>query len=200
MGKKVVAIVGTYRKGGTVDSLVSEVLAGAEALGAQTTKIYLIDKHIEFCANCRHCTQTPGPERGKCVQNDDMDEILTEIENANALVLGSPVNFFNVNAVFRRFMERLVCYAYWPWGKQGGPHARPPRKHQPAVLVTSSAMPAFLGRIFTGAPRALRLTAKTLGATPVVTLFVGLAAVNEKQPLPEKMIRKARKAGNRIAS
>ena len=27
-------------------------------------------------------------------------------------------NFFNVTAVTRRFIERLICYACWPWGKK----------------------------------------------------------------------------------
>ena len=57
MGKKIVAIVGSYRKGRTIDTAVSEVLRGAADRGAATEKIYLIDKHIEFCNNCRACTQ-----------------------------------------------------------------------------------------------------------------------------------------------
>ena len=54
---KVTAIVGSYRKGGTVDRVIDEILAAAREAGAETTKIYLIDKHIEFCTNCRECTQ-----------------------------------------------------------------------------------------------------------------------------------------------
>ncbi len=48
---KVVGIVGSYRKGKTIDSAVSAVLEGAQAKGAETKKIYLIDEHIEFCTN-----------------------------------------------------------------------------------------------------------------------------------------------------
>ena len=36
MAAKIVAIVGTYRKGRVIDAAVSEVLKGAEAHGAQT--------------------------------------------------------------------------------------------------------------------------------------------------------------------
>ena len=53
--------------------------------------------------------------RGKCVHNDDMDEILRAVDAADAVVLAAPTNFFNVNALTRRFIERLVPYAYWPW-------------------------------------------------------------------------------------
>ncbi len=65
--KKIVAIVGTYRKGRVIDTAVSEVLRGAEDGGATTQTIYLIDKHIEFCTNCRTCTQQADVgRRGRC--------------------------------------------------------------------------------------------------------------------------------------
>ena len=32
-------------------------------------------------------------------------------------MLASPVNFYNVTAIFRRFLERLLGFTYWPWGK-----------------------------------------------------------------------------------
>ncbi len=63
----VVGIVGSYRKNGVIDALVTEILEGAAQQGAQTKKIYLQDRHIEFCTNCRVCMQQPGLERGKCV-------------------------------------------------------------------------------------------------------------------------------------
>jgi multimeric flavodoxin WrbA len=200
MNKKVIAIVGSYRKEGIVDSVISEILATAETQGAETKKIYLIDKRVEFCTNCRTCAQTAGPQRGKCIHDDDMEEILKEIEHADAIILGSPVNCFNITAISRRFFERLVVYSYWPWGKSHTPGMRDKRKGKKAVLVTSSAMPAIAGKFFTGAPRALKIMAEMLGAKPVQTLFVGMVAQNQKEPLSEKVKEKARKAGARLVS
>jgi multimeric flavodoxin WrbA len=57
MAKKIAGIVGSYRKGRVIDTAVSEILKGAEAHGAEICKIYLIDKHIEFCTNCRNCAR-----------------------------------------------------------------------------------------------------------------------------------------------
>src|SRR5208337_1522860 len=107
------------------------------------------------CTNCRECMQKPGPERGKCTQQDDLEPILMEIEAADAVVLGSPVNCYNATAIFRRFMERLVGFAYWPWGKAA---PAPRNKVQPrkAALVASSAAPGFLIPLLTGTARALR--------------------------------------------
>lgn len=197
MQKQVLGIVGSYRKNGIIDSLVSAVLAGSEAAGAETKKIYLTDMNIEFCRNCRKCTQEPGKAPGKCVQSDDFATVLDEWNKSSALVIGAPVNFFNINAITRRFMERLVCFSYWPWG-QFGPTMRSKKATKKAVLITASAMPALMGRIFTGAPRALRLIAKTMGARPTGTLYAGMAVREEHSVPSDGMMRKARDAGRRL--
>jgi len=199
MVKKILAIVGTYRKGGITDSAVDEILSAAQIGGAQTEKIYLIDKHIEFCTNCRKCTQSPGEYRGKCIHNDDMEEILGKIENADSLVLAAPVNFYNVTAVTRRFMERLVGFAYWPWASNGAPKMRNKIKSKKAVIVTATAMPAFFGKLLTGAPRALKITAEVLGAKVIDSIFMGMVANNEKESLPKKYAQKAKLAGRQLA-
>lgn len=198
MGRMVLGFVGSYRKGGTIDQAVSTVLAAAAEGGATTEKIYLLDRHIEFCTNCRRCTQQAGPYPGQCFQEDDMPWLIEQIEGADALVLGAPVNFGNVNALTQRFLERLVGYSFWPWG-QAAPRMRkkglPPKS---AVLVTASAMPAIMGRLFTGSLRGLKLGTSAVGAKPIATLFFGLAAMQERKELPERLVRKARRAGNKL--
>jgi len=197
MGSKVVAIVGSYRRGGTVDAAVQAILKGAREKGAETKTIYLKDQYLEFCTNCRACTQTPGEHRGVCVQEDDLEPILREIDSADALVLGSPVNFWNVTAVYRQFLERLVGYAYWPWGKAA---PKPRRKHptRKAALVASSAAPGFLIPLCTGAARALRASAQILGAKPVGKLWIGLRGQQPDQPLSPRTLAHARRIGLRL--
>ena len=140
--KKVTAIVGTYRKGGIIDTAVNEILDSAKEDGFETKKIYLIDRQIEFCKNCRACTQLEGQGPGKCCIDDDMAGILAEIEGSDAIVLGSPVNFGTVTAVMKKFIERLVCFAYWPWG-MNAPRVRDKEIRKRAVVVVSSAAPSL---------------------------------------------------------
>jgi NAD(P)H-dependent FMN reductase len=197
MGRKVVAIVGSYRKGGTIDTAVQAILEGARENGAETQTIYLTEKHVEFCANCRRCTQAPGLQRGQCVQQDDLQAILDEVEAADAVVLGSPVNYWNATAIFRRFMERLLGSTYWPWG-MSAPQPRNARPTRRAVLVASSAMPGFCIPMLTGAARALKVTAKMLGAKTVGKLWIGLAGQQPQQPLPARALAHARRLGMRL--
>lgn len=57
MGQNIPGIVGSYRKGGIIDSTVSEVLAAAEQGGAEVKKLCRLGRHVEFCTNCRRCMQ-----------------------------------------------------------------------------------------------------------------------------------------------
>jgi NAD(P)H-dependent FMN reductase len=194
MARRVVAIVGSYRKGGTVDTLVDAVLDGARESGAETKKIYLIDQRIEYCHNCRACTLEKETARGVCAIDDDMPAIRAEIESADAVVLGSPVNFYNVTAVFRTFMERMVGAVYWPWG-QWSPKPRSKKLPRKAVLIASSAAPGVFIPISTGAAKALRVAAHCMGARPVAKLWVGLAAQSAKPQLSARVLLRAYKAG-----
>lgn len=198
MSKRIVAVVGSYRVGGATESAVEAVLEGARAKGAETRTFQLRDQHIEFCKNCRACTQTPGAERGRCEQADDLEAMLREIEAADAVVLASPVNYYNVTAIFRRFLERLLGFTYWPWG-QNGPTLRSKAQPRKAVLVASAAAPGFLIPLMTGTPRALRLAAGMLGAEPVGKLWIGLTAGKPDYALSERTIERARRIGMTLA-
>jgi len=199
MAVKVLGIVGSYRRGGTIDQAVSEVLAGAAEAGAGVEKIYLLDRHVEFCTNCRRCTQLPGPGPGPCIHQDAMAGLIAAIESADALVVGAPVNSGGVNALTQRFIERLVGFVYWPWGQPAPKLRRAGRPRKVAVLVTSSAMPAFMARLTTGAMRTLKQAAKVVGARPAATLYAGQAAVAERPVLEQRLVRRARRAGRRLA-
>ncbi|MHC4171369.1 MAG: flavodoxin family protein [Planctomycetota bacterium] len=201
MGIKVVGIVGSYRKGKTIDNAVSAVLEGAKATGAETKKFYLLDEHIEFCTNCRSCAQEKvEARRDKCVHNDDMEGILTEIDNADAVVLGAPINLGNVTAIMKRFIERLAPYFYWPWGEKVAPVNRIVKVDKKAVTVTSSACPAFIGRILMpGALSMLKKAARIMGASVAKSLYFGPVCYQKDSQLSEKALLKAHKAGEKLA-
>jgi multimeric flavodoxin WrbA len=81
---------------------------------------------------------------GTCVIDDDMAAILSAREEADAIVLGAPVNFGDVNALTRTFLEHMLGFAFWQWAYQGAPRLRSKTVTKKAVLVTLSAAPGFL--------------------------------------------------------
>lgn len=199
MSAKIVAIVGSYRENGITERAVEAILEGARAQGAETRTVLLREEPIEFCTNCRMCAQKPDEARGRCAQQDALNRILDEIDAADGVVLASAVNYYNATALFRRFLERLLGYTYWPWG-QSGPKLRVEEQVRRAVLVASAGMPGFLIPFATGAPRALRLAARMLGANPVGKLWIGLAAGEPHAPLPGRARRRALRLGERLAA
>ena len=193
---KIAAIVGSYRRGGIVESAVDELLAAAETSGAEVEKVHLLERRVEFCVNCRNCTVEPGPDRGRCLIADDVPAILDTLEASDAFVLAAPVNFWTVTALMKRFIERSVCCGYWPWG--GGPTPRRlPTKR--AIVITASAAPAFMARWGTDAGKLLRRVARLLGAKQVEMLWIGLARQTPDAGLPEKARSRAQALGRRLA-
>lgn len=197
-GKTVLAIVGSYRKGGVIDTATDEILDAARNAGADTIKIYLIDQHLSYCTNCRTCTQKEGNARGECILADDMTTILDAAAAADAIILGSPMNFGTVTAVTKTFMERLLCYAYWPW-RMNAPRVRNPHKSKVAVVVASSAAPALVARLSSRMVRLLKDAAGLMSARTVGVLFIGLAAKTNGPHLSERVLKKAHRLGRRLA-
>jgi NAD(P)H-dependent FMN reductase len=184
--KRVLVINGSYREGGITDQLVGYACAQLQRAGAETEVIDLRAYPIEFCLNCRECMQSPGATPGHCVIDDGMAQLVERIEAADAYILAAPTNFSSVSAVFKRFMERLAVYAYWPWGQRTPEYRKaglPPKK---ALLISSSAAPGFFGRWLFGSGRQLRIAAKTIGARPVGLVFSGMASQQKNPGLPRQ--------------
>jgi multimeric flavodoxin WrbA len=194
---KVVAIVGTYRPRGITNQVVDRLLEQLELSEVETQRINLIDEDIAFCDNCRSCCQVEGNEPGDCRRQDKMNLILKSVHDADAIILACPMNAGLVTAVFKRFMERLLPLYYWPWGNWA-PKQRDKRITKKAILVTSSAMPAWMSRLLTPVSRSLRETAKALGAKPILTISIGKIALNRQLQLPSKVLARIDRAAAKL--
>ncbi len=105
---RVLGIVGSPRKGGNTDLLVSDVLEGCRSLGADTDKLCLADYQIGPCKGCLTCYPN-GRER--CVANDDdMPSITRRMQRADVWVLGTPVYCYGPTGVFKTFLDRWICF------------------------------------------------------------------------------------------
>ena len=198
MSKRILAINGSYREGGMTDQAIAEAAAALAGAGAEVEIVNLRDYPIEFCTNCRHCALEPGAAPGRCVIDDGMHDLIDRLEAADAFILASPTNIGSVTAQFKRFMERLLPYMYWPADKPWPVSRKAGAKPRPALLVSSSAAPALLGRWLFSCLRQLRTTAETIGARPVGAVFTGYAAGKPAKGLPGKTRRKLRKTALRL--
>jgi len=101
---KACGLVGSPRKNGNVDLLVSEVLRGLGSEGVETDKIYLNDLSVR---PCQSCGVDPGPRY--CVFDDDMSLVYGALESCDVVVLGSPVYFDSVSAQTKLVIDRCNC-------------------------------------------------------------------------------------------
>lgn len=189
---KILVINGSYRNNGITDQVIKTMVEALETDGADVEIILLRDYPIEFCLNCRECTQQPGNMPGECVQHDGMQELFNKIEESDSFILASPTNFGSVTAIFQRFMERLVVYAYWPWNMNAPKYRKANVPKKKALLVSSCAAPGFLGRWVYGVHKQLKTTAQVIGANNVGSLFTGFVAKEPHHRLSEKAQAKAR--------
>jgi multimeric flavodoxin WrbA len=195
---KVLAINGSYREGGMTDQAVEALSEALGAAGADVEIVLLREYPVEFCLNCRACTQMPGAAPVECVQHDGMQKLIDKIERADSFILAVPTNFGSVTAIFKRFMERLVGYAHWPWHMNGPQYRKKQSAKKKALLVSSSAAPAILGRWFFGTDKQLKMTAKVLGAEVVGTLYTGMIAKDQRPQLSESARTKIRSLAGRL--
>ncbi len=195
---KILAINGSYRDDGITDQAVSALAQAVRDKGDEVEVILLREYHIEFCLNCRECTQQPDEAPGICVQHDGMQALVDKIEQADAYIFAAPTNFGSVTALFKRFMERLVVYGYWPWGMHAPKFRKANLPKKKALLVSSCAAPGFIGRWIYGTNKQLNVTAQTVGAKAVGTLFTGLISDEPQTQLSDRVQAKIQKLATKI--
>jgi multimeric flavodoxin WrbA len=86
--------------------VLQKFLEGARRAGAATETLYLKDYKIKHCLGCYGCwVQTPG----RCLQKDDMTEVLFDkYLQADLVVVASPIYNATLNARMKLFVERTL--------------------------------------------------------------------------------------------
>lgn len=105
--KRVLIISRSPAKNGNSDLLASEFRSGAEEAGNAVEQIFLRRKKIGYCRACNYCKRPES--QGVCAFRDDMAEILMKMKEADIIVLGSPVYYYNVSAQMKTFIDRTYA-------------------------------------------------------------------------------------------
>lgn len=113
---RIVGLVGSPRKGMNTDTLVSEALRGTERHGATTEILYLNRMDIR---PCQACPKHPAPNH--CFFFDDMQKVYEVLENADGLIVGSPIYYGTVSAQTKRMIDRANCLTWIEHDAEGKP-------------------------------------------------------------------------------
>jgi multimeric flavodoxin WrbA len=98
---KILAIVGSPRPKGNTSYLVDRALEEAAAHGIETEKILLSQYKVNPCQGHDNCSSFSS-----CKQDDDIPWILDKFCDANGIILGSPVYYYNMTAQMKAFVDR----------------------------------------------------------------------------------------------
>ncbi len=105
---KVIGINGSPRKTWNTATLLKNALEGAGSQGAKTELINLYDYNYKGCISCFACKLEGGASYGRCAVNDDLKPILKKIEEADAVIIGSPIYIGMTTGMTRSLLERLL--------------------------------------------------------------------------------------------
>lgn len=99
---KILALLGSPRKGGNSETLARSIGASIEEGGGTAEYVHLNSLSLRPCQGCGGCDKT-----GICVVKDDMGEIFEAVDKADRILLVSPVYFYGLSAQCKIFGDRM---------------------------------------------------------------------------------------------
>ena len=99
---KVLIINGSPRLNGNTTIAVNEMIHVFEQEGIETECEQVGNKDVRGCIACNKCA-----ELGQCVFDDVVNELASKFEQADGLVIASPVYYASANATLVAVLDRL---------------------------------------------------------------------------------------------
>lgn len=147
---KTLVIIGAARPNGNtrqmVDLLLDKLEGEKEIVDAYRTK-------VKSCKDCRYCWKTKA-----CIIKDGMQEIYQKVEEADNIILASPMYFHSVTGKMKVMIDRFQVY--WAGFIRKDMPEKPLRKG--AILMVGGA-PSFENQ-FLGGELVLKNLLKDLSA------------------------------------
>ena len=99
---KVILINGSPHKAGTTYTALSEAERILKEEGVETEIIQVGSQGIRGCSGCMSCKKT-----GKCAFDDAVNDTAKKLEEADGIIVGSPVYYASPNGTLLSFLDRL---------------------------------------------------------------------------------------------
>ena len=118
----ILVLNGSPRPNGNTVAMVEAFAEGTSENGHNITIVSICQKNIAGCLACEYC-HTKG--NGKCIQKDDMQEVYPVLEEAEMIVLASPVYYHSFTGQLQCAINRIYALDK-------------PKKLKKAALILSS--------------------------------------------------------------
>lgn len=136
---KTLVFMGAARKNGHTRKMVDVFMEHAKG------EVEIIDAYrtadISPCIDCRYCWKVKG-----CAVKDGMQEIYQKIEEADRIVIASPMYFHCIPGPLKTMFDRLQVY----WAGHGPRQDAPGTNIRKGMLMMVGGAPSFEGQFQAG--------------------------------------------------
>ncbi len=194
---KVLLINGSPRSNGNTSLALKEMEKIFNKEGIETETVQVGNLPIRGCIACMSCVKT-----GKCVFDDIVNEIAKKFEEADGLVLGSPVYYAGANATLTALLTRMFYSSHFDKRMKVGASVVVARRgglsstfDELNKFFTISGMPVASGQYWNSVHGKFPgeaekdeegLQSMRVLASNMAFLMKGIALGKEKYGLPEK--------------
>lgn len=127
---KTVILYGSARKNGNTRAMLEFFLKHHPG---ESRVVWAYDTQVSPCRDCRYCLK-----HGVCCVKDDMTEIYTQVEEADNLVVFSPIYIHCLPAPLKTVIDRFQVY--WARRERGEAPASPGKR---GAIILNGGAPAF---------------------------------------------------------
>ncbi|MHC1682883.1 MAG: flavodoxin family protein [Clostridiaceae bacterium] len=102
---KVVAFNGSPKKEGNTYHGIKTVAEELEKQGIEVEIIHVGNKAIRGCLACNGCVKN---QNEKCVIDDEVNQWIQKMKQADGIIFGSPVHYASLGATMKAFLDRAM--------------------------------------------------------------------------------------------
>ena len=103
---KILVLNGSPRPNGNTAAMVNAFAEGARQSGHQVDVVSVCQKRIAGCLACEYC-HTTG--HGRCIQQDDMQQVYPLLQEAEMIVLASPIYYHGFTGQLQCAINRIYA-------------------------------------------------------------------------------------------
>ena len=133
---KILVLNGSPRPHGNTAAMVEAFAKGARENGHQVDVVNVCQKKITGCMACEYCHQKDSGYERQCVQKDDMQEVYPLLDEAEMIVLASPVYYHSFSGQLQCAINRIYALD------------KPRRLKKAALILSSGSNHVYSGAIY----------------------------------------------------
>ena len=133
---KILVLSGSPRPRGNTAAMVDAFARGARESGHQVEIIDVCRKKIAGCMACEYCHQKGSGHERQCVQQDDMQAVYPLLDEAEMILLASPVYYHSFSGQLQCAINRIYALD------------KPKRLKKAALILSSGSDHVYSGAIF----------------------------------------------------